>query len=287
MLLDQDAVGLASDDSAGWAAETIRLLGGAPDVVFTSERYGERWAKAMGCEHVLVDRRRRTVPISGTRIRRDPIANLRFLAAAPARTTSSACACSEPRARARRRSPAHSPSTTARSGIRSTAMYSWFRERDANDWSSWTTAEFIQIARMQNWYEDFLAEQANGVLFCDTNAWTTGLFHEIYLRRALVRSRRARGPRVRPLRRLRPGDAVRAGRARNAHRRAPSPAMHEAYLAHLREIGAPFVVVSGSHAERMGQATAAVDALLRGGPLCRKASTWSSSRTRSRRHEPK
>ena len=33
----------------------------------------------MGCEHVMVDRRRRTVPISGTRIRRDPIANLRFL----------------------------------------------------------------------------------------------------------------------------------------------------------------------------------------------------------------
>ena len=42
--------------------------------------------------------------------------------------------------------------------------------------------------------------------------------------------------------------------------------MNEAYLAHARETGTPFVVVTGSHSERMRQATSAVDALLRGGP---------------------
>ena len=42
--------------------------------------------------------------------------------------------------------------------------------------------------------------------------------------------------------------------------------MNEAYLAHARETGMPFVVVTGSHSERMRQATSAVDALLRGGP---------------------
>ena len=182
VLLDQDEVGLASDDSEGWATQTIRLLGGAPDVVFTSERYGERWAKAMGCEHVMVDRRRRTVPVSGTRIRRDPIANLRFLrGGARAHYVKRICLLG---------AESTGKTTLARALAEHYGTvwnpeyghaYSWFRERDANDWSTWTTAEFIQIARMQNWYEDLLAEQANGVLFCDTNAWTTGLFHEIYL----------------------------------------------------------------------------------------------------------
>jgi HTH-type transcriptional repressor of NAD biosynthesis genes len=268
VLFDQDAVGLASDDSEGWAAQTIRLLGSPPDVVFTSERYGERWAKAMGCDHVIVDRRRRTVPISGAQIRRDPIAHLRFLSGgARAHYVKRVCLLG---------AESTGKTTLARALAEHYGTvwnpeyghaYSWFRERDANDWSSWTTAEFIQIARLQNCYEDFLAEQANGVLFCDTNAWTTGLFHEIYLgeRSAAV-------------------DAL-AGRAYDLYilcdpatpfaqdelgMRTDGPhrvQMHEAYLAHVRETETPFVVVSGSHTERTRQATVAVDALLRAGPL--------------------
>jgi HTH-type transcriptional regulator, transcriptional repressor of NAD biosynthesis genes len=45
-------------------------------------------------------------------------------------------------------------------------------------WSSW---EFTHIARMHCWYEDFLATLARGVLFSDTDAFTTAVFHEIYL----------------------------------------------------------------------------------------------------------
>ena len=41
--------------------------------------------------------------------------------------------------------------------------------------------------------------------------------------------------------------------------------MHEAYLAHLEETSAPYVVVSGPHAERMRTAIAAVDELLGAG----------------------
>ncbi len=40
------------------------------------------------------------------------------------------------------------------------------------------------------------------------------------------------------------------------------PALHDAYLRHVRETGAPFVVVSGSHAHRLEQAASAVDAML-------------------------
>ena len=45
-------------------------------------------------------------------------------------------------------------------------------------WVSW---EFTHIARIHCWYEDFLATLANLVLFSDTDAFTTSLFHEVYL----------------------------------------------------------------------------------------------------------
>jgi nicotinamide riboside kinase len=38
--------------------------------------------------------------------------------------------------------------------------------------------------------------------------------------------------------------------------------MHQAYLEHLDAAGTPYVVVAGTHAQRMQQATTAVDALL-------------------------
>lgn len=80
-VLDQEALGLPDGGSNGeiWARGTIDFLGYAPDVVFTSEDYGHGWARAMSAEHILVDRARDTVPISGTEIRRNPLANLEFL----------------------------------------------------------------------------------------------------------------------------------------------------------------------------------------------------------------
>lgn len=64
---------LNDDDSAGWAEYTRRWLGYTPDVVFTSEDYSERYAYYLGCRHVLVDRERRHVAISGTAIRSNPL----------------------------------------------------------------------------------------------------------------------------------------------------------------------------------------------------------------------
>ena len=54
------------------------------------------------------------------------------------------------------------------------------RDRDA----PWTSDEFTHIARLHCWYEDFLACLAHRVLFSDTDAFTTSVFHEVYLRAA-------------------------------------------------------------------------------------------------------
>jgi HTH-type transcriptional repressor of NAD biosynthesis genes len=45
------------------------------DVVFTSEEYGEEFAKYLGVEHVLIDLNRDVVPVSGTAIRNNPFEN--------------------------------------------------------------------------------------------------------------------------------------------------------------------------------------------------------------------
>ena len=68
-----------ADDSAVWAINCTALLGFAPDVAFTSEDYGDRFAACLGCRHVLVDKARTAVPISGTAVRADPLGCWDFL----------------------------------------------------------------------------------------------------------------------------------------------------------------------------------------------------------------
>jgi HTH-type transcriptional repressor of NAD biosynthesis genes len=62
------------DNSEAWADYTKKMNGGwIPGVVFTSEEYGETWAKALGCDHVQVDLERGTHPVSGTKVRTCPM----------------------------------------------------------------------------------------------------------------------------------------------------------------------------------------------------------------------
>jgi HTH-type transcriptional repressor of NAD biosynthesis genes len=69
----------AEDYSKAWADYTVKLLGFVPDVAFSSEEYGERWTKYIGCEHFLVDINRLKIPCSGTMVRSDPMKYLDFL----------------------------------------------------------------------------------------------------------------------------------------------------------------------------------------------------------------
>src|SRR5450755_3665642 len=67
------------DNSELWAKYTVRILGIAPDVVFTSEDYGEAYAHFLGCRHVLVDRERTHVPVSARAIRTGPLSYWEYL----------------------------------------------------------------------------------------------------------------------------------------------------------------------------------------------------------------
>lgn len=58
-----------------WTAAIRKAIGFVPDILFTSEDYGDELARRIGARHVMVDRARAVVPVSGSAIRADPMAN--------------------------------------------------------------------------------------------------------------------------------------------------------------------------------------------------------------------
>jgi HTH-type transcriptional regulator, transcriptional repressor of NAD biosynthesis genes len=126
--------------------------------------------------------------------------------------------------------------------------------------AAWTSWEFTHIARIQCWYEDFLAGLAQRVLFTDTDAFTTAVFHEVYLGTSatgfddLVR---------------RPYDlfvvcGLDTPWRHDAVREFESQRlwMHERYLRRVRESGAPWLLVEGPHERRLELASTAVKRVL-------------------------
>lgn len=62
-----------------WRQAIRRYVPTGPDLVFTSEGYGDTLAQVLGARHVCVDRARATFPVSGTAVRANPAAYGRWL----------------------------------------------------------------------------------------------------------------------------------------------------------------------------------------------------------------
>jgi HTH-type transcriptional regulator, transcriptional repressor of NAD biosynthesis genes len=126
--------------------------------------------------------------------------------------------------------------------------------------AAWTSWEFTHIARIQCWYEDFLAGLAQRVLFTDTDAFTTAVFNEVYLGTSatgfddLVR---------------RPYDlfvvcGLDTPWRHDTVREFESQRlwMHKRYPRRVRESGAPWLLVEGPHERRLELASTAVERVL-------------------------
>jgi NadR type nicotinamide-nucleotide adenylyltransferase len=126
----------------------------------------------------------------------------------------------------------------------------------------WTSWEFTHIAQIQCWYEDFLARYAERVLFCDTDAFTTAVFHQAYLGvpatdfGELV----ARAYDLflvcgldTPWRH----DGIREFEEQRRW-------MHERHLERVRASGRPWLELEGAHERRLLAARSAVDEVLAG-----------------------
>lgn len=257
------------DDSQQWADFTLRYLGFAPDVVFSSEDYGPRFAALMGSRHVMVDHARSAMPISGTLVRQAPLQHLDML---------------EPCVRAwyvprvvliGAESTGKTTLTLALADHYGTAcVLEYGREHweqkvaglsMSDPLPSWSPEEFVHIAAEQQRREDLAARSAHRVLFCDTNAFATGTWRERYYQ--------ARDPRV---------DAIGA-RDRVSLYLLTAPDvpfvqdgfrdgeqirhwMHERFREQLAASDVPYVLIEGPYAERLPQAIAAVERLLAGPP---------------------
>lgn len=257
-LLDDDRLG--DDDSAGWAENTLAVLGFVPDAVFTSEAYGDPYASFMGCVHVLVDKDRTHIPISATMVRSDPTKYAQFL---------------EPCVRAsfaRRICIVGAESTGTTTLAKDLAKYyktTWVPEYgrfysegkqfgDTN--AKWRTEEFTKIARAQSILEDSLAESSNGLVICDTDAFATGIWHERYMG--------YRSPQVETLSARRTYDLyiltgdeipfVQDGLRDGEHIRHD---MHKRFIERLEEDSKKYIVVTGSKEERLQKAIAAIEAI--------------------------
>lgn len=243
-----------------WADRVLEVLGQQPDLAFTSEEWGPGWAALMGAEHVLIDLERASFPISGTALRTDLRSNFEWLVP-PARA-----------ALARRVvliGAESSGKSTMAEALADKLGTVWVPEHGRWYWEgrrylrnqSWTTDEFLRIAKAQRHLEDDLARKAsNGVIVADTDALVTAVWHERYLGRSdeeLDAFAAAWVPDLYLACRPDFGWVQDGTRESESHREEMQSAMESRALAS----GAHVEVLTGPHEDRLAKALAAIDAL--------------------------
>ncbi|MFC7529554.1 AAA family ATPase [Actinoplanes sp. GCM10030250] len=272
------------DDPAVWELHmaVFRAAAGTGrvDAVFSSEAYGTELARRFHAEAVVVDPERTRIPVSGTAIRADPVANWAYLgpgargwlarrvvvvgAESTGTTTMARALARHYRLRGgvwadTRWVPEYGRELTERklAGLR----------RDRQEATvfdvTWDRDDFVAVAAAQNAAEDQAARSGSPVLFADTDAFATTIWEERYLG--------STSPAVRDLVRepdlylltddagvpfdddgLRDGEHIRQW-------------MTGRFRTELVVRGVPYAVLAGPYAHRLRTAIALVDGLLAGG----------------------
>jgi NadR type nicotinamide-nucleotide adenylyltransferase len=248
-------------DSRVWAENSIRWLGFAPDVVFTSEDYGDRFAFYLGCQHVLIDKARSIVPVSGTKVRNNAMQYWEFLEP-PVRGWYAKRICLV--------GAESTGKTTLAQALAAHYQTVWVpeygreyseRKLAADGGYDWASEEFTHIAQIQCERENDAARKANKILICDTDAFATSIWHRRYLheRSAAVEAIVAahRRPDLYLLTDVntpfeqdgtRDGEAIRDW-------------MHAMFVEELTAQQRPFQLLTGSHNERLANAIRMIDDL--------------------------
>lgn len=162
------------------AREAIKI-----DVVFTSEEYGPGFAAHLGVPHVAVDNARRAVPVSGTLVRDTPVDYAQFLHPLVAAQLGVVPPAAVPRVVFL--GAESSGKSTLCAALAEEFSTVWVPEygRTLHEQKNGNLdyEDLLYIGRRHAELEDEAAAQAQGVLFCDTNAATTALYSYYYFHR--------------------------------------------------------------------------------------------------------
>ncbi|MFI6939675.1 AAA family ATPase [Streptomyces sp. NPDC050418] len=278
-----DDVPMDLNDPDVWAAHMAVFRGAVPepvDTVFTSEAYGDELARRFGARHVAVDPARSAFPVSGTAVREDPVGTWEFLAApvraALVRRVVVLGAESTGTTTMARALTAH---YRARGGVWASTrcVDEYGREyserklaalrarRPGADWAdvTFSSEEFPVIAREQRRREDAAARTGSPVLFCDTDAFATTVWHERYMDGRPYPA--VPEPAAQHLWLLTDHEGVVFEDDGLREGEELRPWMTGRFHAELVRTGRDFRVLTGAHDKRLADAVAAVDALLGAG----------------------
>jgi HTH-type transcriptional repressor of NAD biosynthesis genes len=278
----RDELHVDYSDPHVWDAHMAVFRAAVPDpvdAVFTSEAYGEELGRRFGAAAVTVDPERRVHPVSGTAVRKDPV-GCRDRLAGPVRaalahrvvvlgaestgtTTLARALAAHYRARGGIwADTAWVPEYGRRYSEQKYARLRAEKPEARFEEVAWDSSEFTLIAERQLAAEDAAARSASPVVFCDTDALATTVWHERYTGRPspAVAAVAARGRHDLWLLTDHHGvpfedDGLRDG----AHLR---PWMTDRFRDALTSRGLPHLLLTGTHEDRLRAATAAVDAVL-------------------------
>jgi HTH-type transcriptional regulator, transcriptional repressor of NAD biosynthesis genes len=238
-----------------WVASIRKLMPHGPDVVFTSEEYGDELASRLGARHILCDLSRSNVPVSATRIRENPYENWQYIP--------------EPvRPYFARRVVIYGPESTGKTTLAEklanhykTVWAPEFARNYLDDKGAWVELSDIEkIAAGQLASEDRLARLANRLLICDTELITTCVYSQHYFGECPKEVEQKAKQRQYDLYLLLDIDVpfVADWQRPDADSREQ---FFETFRSELERRGRRYVVISGSYEERFARAVQAIDEL--------------------------
>lgn len=266
-------------------ADAARLTGGAApvDAVFSSESYGARLAEGFGAAHVAVDPGRVWMPVSGSAVRADPLAHwdrlappvqawfCRKVVVIGAESTGTTTLAEALAAHYRGRGGVFGRTRSVPEYGRELSAVKLALLRAGNPAASmnditWDEVDFVDVALVQNGWEDAAARLTGPLLICDTDSLATCVWHERY-----------RGGWSEQVAAIAALAAPKALYLLTDHADVPFEQdglrdgehlrgwMTERFASLLAERGLPVIRLTGSHGTRLARAVEAIDALLAAG----------------------
>ncbi len=145
------------------------------DVVFTSESYGDEFASYLGITHILFDRDRNIIPISGTEIRKDKYKKWDYITETM-------------KSKLITRVAIMGPESVGKSNL-TQKLANYFETNFVTEYGRMVyesngnkvgVHDFIPISEGRQSLENWLMKKSNKIIFCDTEDITTYLFLKMY-----------------------------------------------------------------------------------------------------------